>query len=72
MKKHIGFLCAYDLIPAKFWDFFKQNFCAECVDCSYILEDLRYEKSDNEFKCMQQADIIASAAVRAVDRKSVV
>ena len=38
----------------------------EVVDASDILSDLRYEKSENEFKCMEQADIIASAAVRAM------
>lgn len=64
--KKIGFLSAFDLIPAKFWNFFRDNFDVECVDCAHILEDLRYEKSDNEFKCMKQADIIASAAVRAM------
>ena len=62
----IGILSAYDLVPAKFYDFFRNGFAAEVVDSSAILEDLRYEKSDNEFKCMQAADTIACAAVRAM------
>lgn len=64
--KKIGVISAYDLVPAKFYDFLRSNFGAEVVDSASILEDLRYEKSENEFKCMQMADTIACAAVRAM------
>ena len=66
--KRIGFLSASDLIPAKFMDFLKTSFGSdvEVVDCSDILEDMRYNKSENEFKCMEQADYIACAAVRSM------
>ena len=63
----IAYLTAYDLIPAKFYDVLKNDIKkgAQVIDASDILEELRYEKSEQEFACMKQADIIASAAVRA-------
>ncbi len=64
----IGYLTSDDLIPAKFMSFLHTSFGKdiEVVDASDILEELRYEKSDAEFKCMEQADMIACAAVRAM------
>lgn len=63
----IGYLTSDDLIPAKFMNFLYESFGkVEVVDASDILEELRYEKSENEFKCMEQADTIACAAVRAM------
>lgn len=65
--KRIAYLTAEDLIPAKFMNFLKDSFGAEeVVDGSDILEELRYEKSMNELKCMEQADMIACASVRAM------
>lgn len=65
--ERIGYLTSADLVPAQFMDFLKNGFDgAEVVDAADILEELRYEKSENEFKCMEQADIIACAAVRAM------
>lgn len=64
----IAYMSSYDLIPAKFIDVLHNDICkgAAVVDASDILEELRYEKSENEFKCMAQADRIASAAIRAM------
>ncbi len=63
----IGYLTSNDIIPAKFMNFLYESFGdVEVVDASDILEELRYEKSENEFKCMEQADIIACAAVRTM------
>lgn len=65
--KKIGYLTSEDIIPYKFMNFLHTDFGkVEVVDASDILEELRYEKSDAEFKCMEQADIIACAAVRAM------
>lgn len=65
--KRIGYMTAVDVIPAKFMDFLHDGFGSEdVVDASDILEELRYEKSENEFKCMEQADTIACAALRAM------
>lgn len=65
--KRIGFMSAEDLIPAKFMKFLETFFGdVEVVDASDILEEMRYEKSEAEFKCMEQADIIACASVRAM------
>ena len=63
----IGYMTSYDIIPAKFYDVLLNDIAesANVVDASDILEELRYEKSEAEFICMKQADIIASAAVRA-------
>lgn len=63
----IAYLTSYDLIPAKFYDVLVNDIKkgARIIDATDILEELRYEKSENEFACMKQADIIASAAVRA-------
>lgn len=63
----IGYLTSEDIIPAKFMNFLQTSFeDVAVVDASDILEELRYEKSAAEFKCMEQADIIACAAVRAM------
>ena len=64
----IAYMSAYDLIPAKFIDALHNDICkgAQVVDASDILEELRYEKSENEFQCMRQADTIANAATRAM------
>lgn len=66
--KTIAYMSSYDLIPAKFIDVLRNdiNTDVELVDASDILADLRYEKSENEFQCMRQADMIASAATRAM------
>lgn len=65
--KKIGYLTSDEYVPAKFMDFLRTFFGdVEVVDASDILEELRYEKSEAEFKCMEQADIIASASVRAM------
>ena len=64
----IGYLTSYDIIPAKFMDVLLKDIDedVEVIDASDILEELRYEKSENEFKCMEQANIIANAAIRAM------
>ena len=66
--KKIAYMTSYDLLPAKFYDVLCQDIDsrAEVIDATDILENLRYEKSENEMKCMMQADIIASAAIRAM------
>lgn len=65
--KTIGYLTNEDLIPAKFMNLLHTGFGdITVVDASDLLEELRYEKSDAEFKCMQQADMIACASVRAM------
>lgn len=66
--KRIGCMTANDIIPCELYRLFTSEVApeAEFVDASDILADLRYEKSENEFKCMENADIIASAAVRAM------
>jgi len=65
--RKIGYLTSNEYIPAKFMDFLKTHFGdVEVVDASDILEELRYEKSEAEFKCMQQADTIACAAIRTM------
>lgn len=65
--RRIGYMTFDDQIPAKFMSFLKTFFGdIELVDASDILEEMRYEKSENELKCMEQADTIACAAVRAM------
>lgn len=65
--KTIGFMTFDDQIPAKFMNFLHTAFGkVEVVDASDILEELRYEKSEAEFRCMKYADTIANAAVRAM------
>lgn len=65
--KRIGFMTAADLIPGQFMDFLREGFGnVEVVDAADILEELRYEKSESEMKCMEQADMIACAAVRTM------
>lgn len=65
--KTIGFLTSEDLIPAKFMNLLHTGFGdVTVVDASHLLEDLRYEKSESEFKCMEQADRIACASVRSM------
>ena len=64
----VAYMTAYDLIPAKFYDVLRNDIRegVEVVDATDILENLRYEKSEIEMRCMEQADIIASAGVRAM------
>lgn len=65
--KTIGYMTFDDQIPAKFMNFLHTAFGeVNVVDASDILEELRYEKSENEFLCMKYADIIANAAIRAM------
>lgn len=63
----IGSMTFYNIIPAEFYDVLVKGIEADAniVDASDILEELRYEKSEAEFECMKQADIIAGAAIRA-------
>lgn len=64
----VAYMTSYDLIPAKFYDVLTHDIekGVTVLDATDILEELRYEKSDAEFECMKQADIIACAAVRAM------
>ena len=65
--KRIGYMTSDDIIPAKFMEFLHTSFGkVEVVDASDILSDLRYEKSENEFKCMEQADICLLYTSRCV------
>lgn len=66
--KTIGYMTSYDIIPAKFFELLHSGFGKDVtvVDASDILEELRYEKSETEFKCMKQADTIACAAMRSM------
>ncbi len=63
----IGYMTSYDVMPAKFYDVLCNDISkgAKVIDATDILEELRYEKSESEFKCMKQADMIACAAIRA-------
>jgi Xaa-Pro aminopeptidase len=64
----IGILTPDDYVPARFIKILQKDIVdgVEVVDASDILTDLRYEKSDNEMKCMQQASVIATAALRSM------
>ena len=64
----IGFMTALDIIPHSFYEVICNDIVTapEVVDASDILADLRYEKSENEFACMRQSNMIASAAMRAM------
>ena len=66
--KRIGLLTGRNFIPQTLIETLQsaagEN--VELVDAAGILEDLRYEKSPAEFACMEQADKIACAAVRAI------
>jgi len=66
--KRIGYMTFDDQIPAKFMNILQTHFGenVEVIDCSDILEEMRYEKSESEFKCMEQADLIACASVRSM------
>ncbi len=66
--KTIGLLTPDDYVPARFVEALRSEITdgADIVDASDILADLRYEKSDNEMRCMQQASLIASASLRAM------
>ena len=66
--KRIGFMTALDLIPHKFYEVIRNDIVKnpDLVDASDILADLRYEKSENEYHCMRQANVIACAATRAM------
>jgi len=64
----IGLLTADEYIPAKFVQFLRTGISSKAtvIDASDILAHLRYEKSENEMKCMQQASTIACAALRSM------
>ncbi|WP_343210613.1 M24 family metallopeptidase [Anaerolentibacter hominis] len=66
--KRIGIMTSLDVVTAKVLDIFRNDVpgAPELVDAADILADLRYDKSDAEFHCMKQADIIAAAAIRAM------
>jgi hypothetical protein len=66
--KKIGFMTSLDVVPHKFFQVIKDDIVKNVTltDASDILAELRYEKSENEFACMKQADMIASAATRAM------
>lgn len=66
--KKIGYMTADDVVTVKVMEIFKNDIPGnpEIVDATDILEDLRYNKSEAEFHCMKQTDIIAAAAVRAM------
>lgn len=65
--KKIGYMTFDDQIPAQFMNFLHTSFGdVEVVDATDILQEMRYEKSESEFKCMKAADTIACAAVRAM------
>ncbi len=64
----IGLMTSNEYVPARFVQFLRTgihpNACV--IDASDILANLRYEKSESEFKCMQQANVIACAALRSM------
>jgi len=64
----IGLLTPDDYIPARFVQFLRTGIDpkAHVIDASDILANLRYEKSENEIKCMHQANTIACAALRSM------
>ncbi len=66
--KRLGVLTSFDLIPVELFEIFKRSADkdVEIVDATDVLRNLRYEKSEDEFRCMEQADVIASAALRAM------
>lgn len=66
--KKVGIMTPLDVVTVKVLDIFKYDVPGkpELIDATDILEDLRYDKSEAEFHCMQQADTIAAAAVRAM------
>ena len=66
--KTIGCMTAAEIMPCAIYKMFTEgvNPDAKVVDASCILEQLRYEKSENEFACMAIADKIACAAIRAM------
>lgn len=66
--KTIGLLTPDDYIPYRFVRFLETGLGSDVkvIDVSDILAKLRYEKTENEFRCMWQANMIAVAAVRAM------
>lgn len=66
--KTIGLMTADDYIPHRFVHFLSNGINPDIsvINASDILADLRYEKSENEIKCMQQANVIACAALRSM------
>lgn len=63
----IGYMTFDDQIPAKFMNFLHTAFGeVQVIDATDILEELRYEKSDSELRCMKYADTIANAAIRTM------
>jgi len=65
--KKIGLLTGGDLIPVSLLENLKKSVAenVEFVNAEDILKALRLEKSESEFACMKQANIIACAAMRA-------
>ncbi|MCK5736662.1 MAG: M24 family metallopeptidase, partial [Spirochaetaceae bacterium] len=65
--KKIGLLTGKDLIPVSLLENLKKSVPedVEFVNAEDILKELRLEKSESEFACMKQANIIACAAMRA-------
>lgn len=66
--KTIGLMTSRDILPEQLVSSLANDVIngVELVDATDILKDMRYEKSENELACMHQADVIASAAVRAM------
>lgn len=65
--KTIGLLTGKDLIPVSLLENLKNSVDGrvEFVNAEDILKEMRLEKSESEFACMKQANIIACAAMRA-------
>lgn len=66
--KKAAILTGIDTVTCKVMDIFEKGVPEGTVFSEEpdILEELRYEKSESEFSCMEQADLIAAAAVRAM------
>jgi Xaa-Pro aminopeptidase len=66
--RRVGILTSLDMVPVNILNRFKAaaGKGVEFVEADDILRDMRYEKSENEFACMAQANAIANAAARAM------
>ena len=66
--KKVALLTSTDVLPCGTLDILRKAVGkdVEIVEALDILEELRYEKSPAEMRCMEQADIIAEAGVRAM------
>ncbi len=66
--RRAAILTGTDTVTCKVLEIFQKGVPGEVVFSEEpdILEELRYEKSEAEFRCMEQADLIAAAAVRAM------